>query len=40
LYEIENTLEVLDDYNEANNLMVKPIKSAIKEELKQQGYIS
>ena len=33
LYEIDNVLDT-------DKILVKPIKSGIKEELKQQGYIS
>jgi len=40
LYEIDNVLDELDDYDKDDKILVKPIKSGIKEELKQQGYIS
>jgi hypothetical protein len=40
LYEMDNVLDILDDYGKEGKILVRPIKAAIKEELKQQGYVS
>ena len=40
LYEMDNVLDILDDYGKEGKILVRPIKAAIKEELKQQGYLS
>ena len=40
LYEMDNVLDILDDYGKEGKILVRPIKAAIKDELKRQGYTS
>ena len=37
LYEIDNVLDELDDYDKDDKILVKPIKAVIEKGLKQQG---